>query len=130
MMAEMPGSRLNPGTFCLKAGADKEETTQGGLSGRPELFAACSLPLAASRLYLRQQDRLSTLWQEAAMIRVKTFGEPLAPFKAQMELKELDARVNDFIHDNQVKKVISISDAATTEEGSTIGLVRVMVYED
>ncbi|PKN12901.1 MAG: hypothetical protein CVU69_05925 [Deltaproteobacteria bacterium HGW-Deltaproteobacteria-4] len=64
------------------------------------------------------------------MIRVKTFGEPLAPFKAQMELKELDARVNDFIRDNQVKKVISISDAATTEEGSTIGLVRVMVYED
>lgn len=64
------------------------------------------------------------------MIRVKTFGEPLAPFKAQMELKELDARINDFIRDHQVKKVISLSDAATTEEGSTIGLVRVMVYED
>jgi hypothetical protein len=64
------------------------------------------------------------------MIRVKTFGEPLAPFKAQMELKELDARVNDFIRDNPVKRVISISDTATTEEGSTIGLVRVMLYED
>jgi hypothetical protein len=64
------------------------------------------------------------------MIRIKTFGEPLAPFKAQMELKELDARAKDFIRDNQVKKVISISDAATPEEGSTIGLVRVMVYED
>jgi hypothetical protein len=64
------------------------------------------------------------------MIRVKTFGEPLAPFRAQMELKELDARVNDFIRDNQVLKVISVSDTATTEEGSTIGLVRVMVYED
>jgi hypothetical protein len=64
------------------------------------------------------------------MIRVKTFGEPLAPFRAQMELKELDARVNDFIRDNQVKKVISVSDTATSEEGSTIGLVRVMVYED
>jgi len=89
-----------------------------------------TLHLAASRFFLRQQNRLSTLWQEAAMIRVKMFGEPLAPFKAQMELKELDARVNDFIRDNQVKKVISISDAATTEEGSTIGLVRVMVYED
>jgi len=38
------------------------------------------------------------------MIRVKTFGEPLAPFKAQMELKNLDARVNDFIRDNQVKR--------------------------
>lgn len=64
------------------------------------------------------------------MIRVKTFGEPLAPFKAQMELKELDTRVNDFIRDNPVRKVISLSDTATTEDGSTIGLVRVMVYED
>jgi len=64
------------------------------------------------------------------MIRVKTFGEPLAPFKVQMELQELDTRLNDFIRDNQVKKVISVSDTATTEEGSTIGLVRVMVYED
>ena len=64
------------------------------------------------------------------MIRVKTFGEPLAPFKAQMELKELDTRINDFIRDNQIKKVISISDTATTEDGSTIGLVRVMMYED
>lgn len=64
------------------------------------------------------------------MIRVKTFGEPLAPFRAQMELNELDARVNDFIRDNQVRKVISVSDTATSEEGSTIGLVRVMVYED
>ena len=63
------------------------------------------------------------------MIRVKTFGEPLAVFRAQMELKELDARVNDFIQENKITKVISISDTATTEEGSTIGLVRVMVYE-
>ena len=64
------------------------------------------------------------------MIRVKTFGEPLAVFRAQMELKELDARVNDFIQQNKIMKVISISDTATTEEGSTIGLVRVMVYEE
>jgi hypothetical protein len=64
------------------------------------------------------------------MIRVKTFGEPLAVFKAQMELKELDTRVNDFIQENKIMKVISISDTATTEDGSTIGLVRVMVYEE
>ena len=64
------------------------------------------------------------------MIQVKTFGEPLAPFRAQMELKELDTRVNDFISANQIKRVISLSDTATTEDGSTIGLVRVMVYED
>lgn len=64
------------------------------------------------------------------MIRVKTFGEPLAVFRAQMELKELDARVNDFIQENKIMKVISVSDTATTEDGSTIGLVRVMVYEE
>lgn len=64
------------------------------------------------------------------MIRVKTFGEPLAPFKAQMELRELDERVNSFIRDNGVKRVVSVSDAATSEAGSTIGLVRVLVYED
>jgi hypothetical protein len=68
--------------------------------------------------------------QEETMIQVKTFGEPLAPFRAQMELKELDTRVNDFISANQIKRVISLSDTATTEDGSTIGLVRVMVYED
>lgn len=64
------------------------------------------------------------------MIKVKTFGEPLAPFKVQMELHELDTRVNDFIHNGQVKKVISVSDAVTSEGGSSIGLVRVLVYED
>jgi hypothetical protein len=28
------------------------------------------------------------------MIKVKTFGEPLQPFRAQRELGELDERVN------------------------------------
>jgi len=64
------------------------------------------------------------------MIRVKTFGEPLAPFKAQRELHELDERVNAFIRDHQIKKVISISDSPTSEGGSTIGLVRVLLYEE
>ena len=63
------------------------------------------------------------------MIRVKTFGEPLKPFKAHQELDELDARVNSFISDNGIKKVISLSDTATSENGSTIGLIRTLVYE-
>ncbi|MFO7982426.1 MAG: hypothetical protein R6V08_03150 [Desulfuromonadales bacterium] len=63
------------------------------------------------------------------MIKVKTFGEPLQPFKAQMEMNELDEQVNDFIAQNNIQKVISLSDSATTEEGNTIGLVRVLVYE-
>jgi hypothetical protein len=64
------------------------------------------------------------------MIKVKTFGEPLAPFKAQRELHELDERVNAFIRDHNIKKVISVSDSTTSEGGATIGLVRVLVYED
>jgi len=64
------------------------------------------------------------------MIRVKTFGEPLAPFKAQRELSELDARVNAFLQENGIRKVISVSDSTTSEDGSTIGLIRTLVYEE
>lgn len=64
------------------------------------------------------------------MIKVKTFGEPLEVFRAHKELDELDTRVNNFIMDNRIKKVISVSDSTTHEEGSTIGLIRVLVYED
>ncbi|MBN1957608.1 MAG: hypothetical protein JXQ81_08130 [Desulfuromonadales bacterium] len=64
------------------------------------------------------------------MIKVKTFGEPLEVFRAHKELDELDARVNKFISDNRITKVISVSDSTTHEEGSTIGLIRVLVYED
>jgi hypothetical protein len=63
------------------------------------------------------------------MIKVKTFGEPLEAFKTQRELNELDARVNAFIRENNIQKVISVSDATTNEEGSTIGLIRTLVYE-
>lgn len=64
------------------------------------------------------------------MIRVKTFGEPLAPFKAQQELHALDERVNRFLAEAPHRRVISVSDATTTEAGDTIGLVRVVVYEE
>jgi hypothetical protein len=65
------------------------------------------------------------------MVKVKTFGEPLQPFKTHMELEELDKQVNRFIAEQQIKRVISVSDTATAESGgATIGLVRVLVYED
>lgn len=65
------------------------------------------------------------------MVKVKTFGEPLQPFKTHKELEELDQRVNRFISEQQIKRVISVSDTATAESGgATIGLVRVLVYED
>lgn len=64
------------------------------------------------------------------MIRVKTFGEPLEALRTHKELDELDSRINRFIQENGIKKVISVSDSVTSEEGSTIGLIRVLVYEE
>ena len=64
------------------------------------------------------------------MIKVKTFGEPLQPFRAQRELDELDERVNRFIHDNEISRVLSVSDSTTVEAGNTCGLIRVLVYEE
>jgi hypothetical protein len=64
------------------------------------------------------------------MIKVKTFGEPLQPFKAQRELHELDERINRFIAENGIKRVITLSDSTTSEDGNTCGLIRVLVYED
>jgi hypothetical protein len=64
------------------------------------------------------------------MIKVKTFGEPLQAFRTRQELEELDARINQFIADNGIKKVISVSDSTTNEKGGTIGLIRVLVYEE
>ena len=64
------------------------------------------------------------------MIKIKTFGEPLQPFKAQRELQELDERINRFIAENGIKRVITMSDSTTSEDGNTCGLIRVLVYEE
>ena len=64
------------------------------------------------------------------MLKIKTFGEPLQPFKAQRELDELDARINSFIAENGISQVVSVSDTTTQEGGSTCGLIRVLVYEE
>jgi predicted ATP-grasp superfamily ATP-dependent carboligase len=64
------------------------------------------------------------------MIKVKTFGMEIRPLKTMHELAELDATVNKFISENNVKKVVSVSDAPTTDDkGETIGLIRVLCYE-
>jgi hypothetical protein len=63
-------------------------------------------------------------------MKVKTFASPLKIFKAKGELDELDKMVNKFLQDNNVKKVVSVSDACTTDDnGATIGLIRVVAYE-
>jgi len=64
------------------------------------------------------------------MIKVKTFGEPLQIFRAHRELDELDARINQFIQQNRIANVISVSDSPTSENGTVIGLIRVLVYDD
>jgi hypothetical protein len=63
-------------------------------------------------------------------MKVKTFACPIKIFKAKGELDELDKMVNQFIEDNKVKKIISVSDACTTDDSATtIGVIRVVAYE-
>ncbi len=65
------------------------------------------------------------------MIKVKSFTSQVKIFHAMKELDELDKSVGDFIASNGIRKVISVSDAPTTgEKGETIGLIRVLTYED
>ena len=64
------------------------------------------------------------------MIKVKTFTIPLKVFHAHEELEQLDEQVNSFLAGETVKKVISVSDAVTTDDkGAAIGLVRVVTYK-
>ncbi len=64
------------------------------------------------------------------MIRVKTFTQTIEVFKTAKELEALDGMVNNFIADNNIEKIVSISDAATTnDQGATIGIIRVLAYE-
>ncbi len=64
------------------------------------------------------------------MVKVKTFASPLKIFHARKELEELDTMVNKFIEEQNVQKIVSVSDAPTTDDtGATIGLIRVVAYE-
>ena len=65
------------------------------------------------------------------MFKVKTFGMEIRPMKTIKELAELDAAVNTFISGSGVKRIVSVSDSLTTSDsGETIGIVRVVCYED
>ena len=63
------------------------------------------------------------------MIMVKTFTNELKILHAKRELAELDVQVNKFIQENNVKEVISVSDACSTGDGNTIGIIRVLTYK-
>ena len=65
------------------------------------------------------------------MIKVRTFGQVLKIFETHKELHSLDEEVNNFIKENNIKKVISVSDAILTESGgATQGVIRVLTYEE
>lgn len=65
------------------------------------------------------------------MIKVKTFTNELKIFHAINELSQLDQKVNAFIKENRIKRVISVSDSCTTDNsGASIGLIRVLAYEE
>jgi len=65
------------------------------------------------------------------MIKVKTFTNELKVFQTTRELRALDEQVNQFITDNKVTNVISVSDTCTTaDSGATIGIIRVLTYQD
>jgi len=63
------------------------------------------------------------------MIKVKTFTNVLKALHAMQEIHDLDNQVNQFIEQNDIKNVISVSDTCTEGEGSTIGIIRVLTYE-
>jgi len=63
-------------------------------------------------------------------IMVKTFATEVKIFQTMKELEALDEKVNRFILQNKVKRMVSVSDTTTTDDtGATIGLVRVLTYE-
>ena len=64
------------------------------------------------------------------MVRVKTFTSPLKIFQVHNELVALDKEVNDFLQANKIKKVVSVSDSTTNTDGGTMGIVRVLTYEE
>ncbi|MCF6156355.1 MAG: hypothetical protein E3K36_14190 [Candidatus Brocadia sp.] len=64
------------------------------------------------------------------MIKVKTFTSPLRIFHVHNELVELDKVVNDFLQQSNIKKVISVCDSTTNTNGGTMGVIRVVTYEE
>jgi hypothetical protein len=64
------------------------------------------------------------------MVKVKTFTSSLKIFQVHNELVALDKEVNDFLQANKIKKVVSISDSTTNTDGGTMGIIRVVAYEE
>jgi hypothetical protein len=64
-------------------------------------------------------------------MKVKTFASELKPFYTMRELEALDDQVNAFLEENEIQSVVSVSDTCTADDtGATIGIIRVIAYED
>ena len=63
-------------------------------------------------------------------MKVKTFATEIKILHTMGELHNLDEQVNKFVQDSNVAKIISVSDTTTTSDnGETIGIIRVIAYE-
>ncbi len=62
-------------------------------------------------------------------MKIKTFTQSLKIFHVQQELETLDEQVNQFLSEGS-HRLISVSDATTAGEGDTIGIIRVVAYEE
>jgi hypothetical protein len=69
-------------------------------------------------------------WRGLRMVKVKTFATELKIFHTMKELENLDEQVNQFIKEDSISKIVSVSDTCTTDDkGATIGVIRVIAYE-
>ena len=64
------------------------------------------------------------------MVKIKTFSSSLKIFQVHNELMSLDKEVNDFLQANKINKVVSVSDSTTNIDGGTMGIIRVLAYEE
>lgn len=64
------------------------------------------------------------------MIKIKTFTSALRMFHVHNELTALDAEVNDFLQKNKIQKIVSVNDSTTSNNGDTMGIIRVVAYEE
>jgi len=65
------------------------------------------------------------------MFKVKTFGTEMQVFQVHKELVRLDDEVNAFFAGRPQARLIGVSDMPVTDDrGSTIGMVRVVAYQE
>jgi hypothetical protein len=64
------------------------------------------------------------------MPKIKTFTSDMRIFKTIGQLNELDKKVNEFIENEHVRTIYSVSDTTATDDtGATIGIIRVIAFD-